>query len=58
MEQVKISDLIELLGEHIQKYGDSKVMIYDGYKCQYKTFSKNHVSRTYGDNFVIECERE
>ena len=58
MKQIKASDLIHLLNEHIEKYGDNKVFIYDGYSCCYKTFSTHHISRTSGNVFVIECEEE
>ena len=52
------SELVTLLNQHIEKHGDDKVFIYDGYNALYKTFSNRHISRTMGNIFVIECEEE
>lgn len=56
MEQVKITDLIKLLKAHLDKYGDSPVMILDERNMTYKTFTESHISRMPGNTFVIECE--
>lgn len=58
MEQTKVSTLIKKLQIHLDKYGDSPVMIYDEYSCLYKSFTDNHISRMPGNRFVIDCERE
>lgn len=55
---IKASELVNMLNEHIKKYGDGNVMIYDDYSSVYKTISDNNISRTYGDRFVIECDEE
>lgn len=55
---IKASELADMLNEHIRKYGDGNVMIYDDYSTLYKTISKFDISRTHGDRFVIECNEQ
>jgi len=56
MDAIKISELITMLQSHMQKYGDDKVMLYDDYEIVYKTISKNNISKSHENRFVIECE--
>lgn len=51
------SELVKKLNAHIEKYGDDKVMIFDGYACSYKTFNEHQISKNM-NRFVIECETE
>ncbi|MNP85930.1 hypothetical protein D3C76_1858820 [compost metagenome] len=55
---IKASELVDMLNEHIQKYGDGHVMIYDDYSVVYKSIRKDEISRTHGDKFVIQCNEK
>lgn len=55
---ITASELVELLNEHIEEFGDGNVMINDEYSSSYKTFDKTKISRMPGSRFVITCEME
>lgn len=55
-EIVTASKLVELLNEHIEKYGDEEIRIFDDYKGAYRRIRTYEISRL-GNKFVIECEQ-
>ena len=55
---VTATELVEKLNEHVEKYGDGPVMIYDDYAVNYRSLKPSNISRMHGDQFVIECENE
>jgi len=53
---VTAAELAKKLNEHVEKYGDGPVMIYDDYSVNYKTLKESNISRMPSSRFVIECE--
>lgn len=58
LDPLKASDLIKLLQKHIERNGDTNVMLYDDYDVSYKTINKTKISRDINKNFVIQCDHE
>jgi len=56
MAALKVSELIQLLNQHLEKHGDTNVVILDERTTWYKTISKKQVHVGPEHNFVIVSE--
>ena len=56
MAALKVSELITMLNQHVEKHGDTNIMIFDERTTWYKTLSSNQVHVGPNQNFIIVSE--